>query len=127
MQGRVGNFAAGRTTAGLVWGGPSAPANAQNYPAKPVRVVVGLAPGGGTDIIARMVGQRLGASINQQVVIDNRPGAGGIVAGELTAHATADVYTMLMMWSSFPIQRRLKNALPYDTLADFTGVARLAA
>ena len=97
------------------------------YPAKPVRFVVGFPPGGGNDTIARMVGQKLSERIGQAIVIDNRPGAGGIVAGELTAHAPADGYTILMMSSSLTIQRLLKHDLPYDPIADFAGVARLAA
>jgi tripartite-type tricarboxylate transporter receptor subunit TctC len=117
----------------LALGGTLPPAAAQHrgdvnaYPAKPVRFVVGFPPGGGNDTIARMVGQKLSARIGQAIVIDNRPGAGGIVAGELTAHAPADGYTILMMSSSLTIQRLLKHDLPYDPIADFAGVARLAA
>jgi tripartite-type tricarboxylate transporter receptor subunit TctC len=101
--------------------------NVHAYPAKAVRFVVGFPPGGGNDTIARMVGQKLSARIGQAIVIDNRPGAGGIVAGELTAHAPADGYTILMMSSSLTIQRLIKHDLPYDPIADFAGVARLAA
>ena len=101
--------------------------DANSYPVKPIRFVVGFPPGGGNDTIARMVGQKLAERMGQAIVIDNRPGAGGIVAGELTAHAPADGYTILMMSSSLTIQRLLKGDLPYDPLADFAGVARLAA
>lgn len=117
----------------LALGGAVPHAAAQNrsdvtgYPAKPVRFVVGFPPGGGNDTIARMVGQKLSERIGQAIVIDNRPGAGGIVAGELTAHAPADGYTMLMMSSSLTIQRLLKHDLPYDPIGAFAGVARLAA
>ena len=97
------------------------------YPAKAVRFVVGFPPGGGNDTIARMMGLKLAEHFGQAIVIDNRPGAGGIVAGELTAHAPADGYTILMMSSSLTIQRLLKTDLPYDPLTDFAGVARLAA
>jgi tripartite-type tricarboxylate transporter receptor subunit TctC len=100
---------------------------ANAFPAKSIRFVVGFPPGGGNDTIARMVGQKLAGNLGHAVVIDNRPGAGGIVAGELTAHAPADGYTMLMMSSSLTIQGILKKDLPYDPLKNFAGVARLAA
>ena len=74
-----------------------APAAAQNYPVKPVRFLVGFAPGGGTDIMARAVAQKLTEVLGQQVVVENRPGANGNIAGEAVARAPADGYTILMI------------------------------
>jgi len=71
------------------------PAMAQNFPVKPLRIVVGLAPGGGTDIIARMVGQRLSTATGQQIIIDNRAGASGNIAAEIVAKSPADGYTLI--------------------------------
>lgn len=81
--------------AALVWAGPS---SAQQYPTKPIRFIVGVPPGGAADFTARIVGQRLTESLNQNVVVENRGGAGGTIASEITAKATPDGYTLL--WSS---------------------------
>ncbi len=127
MERRFTNFAAGLAAAALIWGVQSSPASAQNYPAKPVRIVVGLAPGGGTDIIARMVGQRLGASINQQVVIDNRPGASGNIAAEIVARSPADGYTLIVVTASHVINPSLYSKMSYDPIKDFAGITQLTA
>ena len=100
---------------------------AQRYPARPIRFVVGFAPGGGNDILARAVGQKLSEALATTVVIDNRPGAGGNLGAEMVARAQPDGHTILMMSSSHPIQGLLKRALPYDPIADFTPVALLAS
>src|ERR1051326_5042345 len=71
-------------------------AHAQNYPAKPIRIVVGVPPGGATDIVARLVGQKIGEQVGQPVVIDNRGGAGGNIGAELVAKSPPDGYTLLM-------------------------------
>src|SRR5215210_9087287 len=68
----------------------------QTYPAKPVRMMVGLAPGGGNDTMARLIGQKLSQTLKQQFVVDNRPGASGIIAGELVAKSPPDGYTLLL-------------------------------
>ncbi len=94
-----------------------------DYPAKPIRVIVGFPPGGGNDEIARIVGPKLAEKSGRAVVIDNRPGAGGNLAAELTANAPADGYTILVISSSHPIQGLLKKNLPYDPVRDFAGVA----
>ncbi len=96
-----------------------------DYPAKPIRVIVGFPPGGGNDEIARIVGPRLAEKSGRAVVIDNRPGAGGNLAADLTAKAPADGYTVLVISSSHPIQGLLKKNLPYDPVRDFAGVAEL--
>lgn len=103
------------------------PAIAQNFPAKPLRIVVGLAPGGGTDIVSRMVGQRLSAAINQQVVIDNRPGASGNIAAEIVAKAPPDGYTLLAVTASHVINPSLYSKMSYDPIKDFTGITQLTA
>jgi tripartite-type tricarboxylate transporter receptor subunit TctC len=104
----------------------AAQAYAESYPARPIRFIVGFAPGGGNDILARMVGQKLTEQFGQSVVIDNRPGAGGNVGAELVSRALPDGYTILMMSSSHPIQGLLKRGLTYDPIRDFTPVAQLA-
>jgi tripartite-type tricarboxylate transporter receptor subunit TctC len=96
-----------------------------DYPAKPIRVIVGFPPGGGNDEIARIVGPKLAEKSGRAVVIDNRPGAGGNLAAELTAKAPADGYTILVISSSHPIQGLLKKNLPYDPVRHFAGVAEL--
>ncbi len=102
-----------------------AAAPAADYPAKPIRMLVGFPPGGGNDEIARLVGPKLADKTGRAVVIDNRPGAGGNLAAELTAKAPADGYTILVISSSHPIQGLLKKNLPYDPVRDFAGVAEL--
>ena len=104
-----------------------APAAAQNFPAKPVRFVVGLAPGGGTDIVARMVGQKLSQNINQQVIVDNRPGASGNIAAELVARGAPDGYTLLVTTASHVINPALYKKLNYDPIKDFAPVTQLTA
>jgi tripartite-type tricarboxylate transporter receptor subunit TctC len=104
----------------------AATAAAPAFPARPIRFVVGFAPGGGNDLLARIVGQKVSERLGQQVVIDNRPGAGGNLGAELAARSTPDGHTILMMSSSHPIQGLLKHRLPYDPIADFAPISRLA-
>jgi len=77
----------------------AAPVLAQSFPAKPLRFVVGLAPGGGTDIVARMVGQKLSQVVNQQVLVENRPGANFMIGTEYVTKAEPDGYTLLLVSS----------------------------
>jgi tripartite-type tricarboxylate transporter receptor subunit TctC len=97
-------------------------AGAQQYPTKPIRLIVAFPPGGSTDIIARVIGQKLGERLGQQVVIDNRGGAGGTIGTELTAKAPADGYTMLINNISLAVNATLYPKLPYDTLKDLAPV-----
>src|SRR4051812_45298299 len=76
---------------------PPLPLYAANYPSKPIRILVPFVPGGATDILARLVGQNLTAAWDQQVVIDNRPGANGVLATDMTAKATPDGHTLLFV------------------------------
>jgi tripartite-type tricarboxylate transporter receptor subunit TctC len=104
----------------------AAAALAQSYPMRPVRIVVPLAPGGGTDNLTRIMAPRLTEVLGQQVVVDNRPGAGGQIGTEHVAKAAADGYTILNVESSFTSNPSLFSRLPYDTLRDFAPVALLA-
>ena len=102
----------------------SATAVAQDYPAKPIRFVVPYAPGGNTDILSRLIGQRLSAAWGQQVIIDNRPGAAGTVGAELVARAPADGYTLIMgSFGNIIVANSLYKKLKYDPLKDFASIA----
>jgi tripartite-type tricarboxylate transporter receptor subunit TctC len=95
---------------------------AQSYPARVIRLVVPSAPGGGTDLSARVIAPKLSERLGQQVVVDNRPGAGSVIGNEIVAHAAADGYTLLMGISTLAILPSVVTKLPYDTLKDFTPV-----
>ncbi|MEO7728063.1 MAG: tripartite tricarboxylate transporter substrate binding protein [Burkholderiales bacterium] len=99
----------------------------QAYPSKPVRIIVGYTPGGGTDLLGRIVGKKLGELWGQQVVVDNRPGAGGNIATDLVAKAPPDGYTLLIAPSTHAIVPNLYSKLPFDTLKDFTFITLIAA
>jgi len=101
-------------------------AHAQPYPAKPIRMIVGFAPGGGTDVTARSIVQPLSEGLGQRVVIDNRPGANGVVGTELTAKAAPDGYTILMVNSGHTVNPGMYRKLPYDTLRDFAPITLVA-
>src|SRR6476661_4470797 len=98
----------------------------QDYPVKPIRLLVGVAPAGATDILARAVGGKLSENLRQQVIIDNRPGANHIIAGELTAKAAPDGYTMQMVPEGFVINASMYTKLPFDPLRDFSAIAIVA-
>lgn len=102
-----------------------APVSAQAWPTKPIRLVVGFAPGGVADVTARVVAQKLADQLGQQVVVDNRPGAGGIVAAEAVAKAVPDGYTLLLMSNGNAVSASLFKSLPFDTIADFAPVSTL--
>jgi len=97
-------------------------AAAQPYPARPIRLVVPFTAGGGTDISARLVGQKLTERLATSVVIDNRTGAGGMVGTEIAARAAPDGYTLVLVSSSHAINPGLHRRLPYDTVRDFAPV-----
>jgi tripartite-type tricarboxylate transporter receptor subunit TctC len=102
-------------------------ASAQNYPNKPIRLVVPFPAAGTTDILAREVGQRLTVVLGQPVVIDNRPGAAGNIGSDIVAKSAADGYTLLMCTvSSHAINPGLYSKLPYDHIKDFAPVALVA-
>lgn len=99
---------------------------AQAFPSKPLKIVVPNAAGGAADITARTVGQKMSAGLGQSVVIDNKPGAGGVVAGELVARAEPDGHTLLLVSSGTAVSAALFKSLPFDTQADFAPVSMLA-
>jgi tripartite-type tricarboxylate transporter receptor subunit TctC len=98
----------------------------QDWPAKPIRFIVGVAPGGATDILARTIGNRMSESLRQQVIVDNRPGANHIIGGELTAKSPRDGYTIQMIPEGFVINASVYAKLPFDPLKDFTPIAIVA-
>ncbi len=97
----------------------------QNYPSKPIRFIVPFTPGGTSDILARMITQKMSENWGQSVVIENRTGAGGTIGTGLVAKATPDGYTLLISSAAFTISAALHTNLPYDSLKDFAGVTRL--
>lgn len=101
-------------------------AMAAAYPARPVRIVVPNAPGGAADITARTVGEHLARTLGQPVVIENKPGAGGVVAGQAVASAAPDGHTVLLISSGTAVSQALFKSLPFDALKAFTPVATLA-
>ena len=99
---------------------------AQEYPNKPIRMLVGYAPGGGSDIIARLIAHNLQAKLGQPVVVENRPGAGGNIATDFVAKARPDGYTLLMSPNTVTMAPALFAKLPFDVAKDFAGVAIIA-
>ena len=100
---------------------------AQSYPGKPIRVVVGFPAGGPTDVVARLVGQKLSEALGQAVLIDNRPGAGGVLAGEVVAKSAPDGYTLLMgTIGGLTVSQSLQK-MPYQTLRDFAPITQVVA
>jgi tripartite-type tricarboxylate transporter receptor subunit TctC len=97
-----------------------------DFPSRPVRIVVGFTPGGGPDITARHIAQRLGETLKQPVIVENKPGAGGTVAAALVARAPADGYTLLSVSSAHAAAAAIYSKLPYDTLKDLAGVTQSA-
>lgn len=102
-------------------------ATAQSYPAKPVRILVGFAAGGGTDTAARMVAQKLSESLGQPFVVENRAGSGGIIATEAVAKATPDGHTLLVMAAADSIQPAMRAKLNYVLPKDFSPVSLIAS
>ncbi len=100
-----------------------ATAMAQAYPSKPVRIVVGFAPGGGVDINARLLSPRLGEFLGQSVIVENKPGAGTNIANDFVAKAAPDGYTVLMNTAAVAINMSLYKNVPFDTVRDFAAVS----
>jgi len=100
-------------------------AHAQEYPTRPIRVIVPQSAGGSTDLVARAVGQRISDALGQPVVVDNRPGAGSINGTDIAAKATPDGYTLLVVAASFTITPNIRRKVPYDIVRDFTPVSQL--
>ncbi len=105
----------------------AASATAQNYPARPVRLIVPSSPGGGTDISARIIAPKLSEYLGQQVVVENRPGAGTMIGGEAAARSAPDGYTLLMGISTLAINPAIYRKVPYDALKDFAPISQAVA
>ena len=100
-------------------------AQAQPYPTKPIRFVVPSSAGGTQDALARLVGGKLGEVFKQSVVVENRPGAGGVIGASVVAKAAADGYTYLLGGPGFAVNAGVRENLPYDPIKDFRGVAQI--
>src|SRR5215831_792885 len=100
---------------------------ADDYPNRPVRIVVPYPPGGGTDIVARILGEKLQARLGRPIVIDNRGGAGGVVGTGFAAKAVADGYTLLLVPTSHVINPSIHAHLSYDTVKDFAPISTVAS
>ena len=100
---------------------------AQDYPRKPIRLITPAAQGGTTDLLARIFGQRLSEVFGQQVLVDNRASAAGVIAGEMTAQAAPDGYTLLLAYHQHTINAALNSKLPYHPVNDFTPITQLTS
>ena len=110
---------------GLSVSAAAATATAEVYPERPIRILVGFAPGGGTDTTARAIGQRLAAALGQPVVVDNRPGAAGNIAADIVAKSDPDGYTLLMgTIAALAINPTLFGNLPFDPVRDFAPITQ---
>jgi tripartite-type tricarboxylate transporter receptor subunit TctC len=109
--------------AGLIF---AASAFGQSYPNHPVRMVIPLSPGGTTDVPGRIVAQKLSETLGQQFFVENRAGAGGTIGSDFVAKSRPDGYTLLLTASPFVISPHVYKSMPYDALADFTPVIRIA-
>src|SRR5215472_80159 len=105
----------------------SSAAAAQSFPTRPVHLVVPFAAGGAVDTVARALGQKLGESWKQPVIVDNRPGAGGNIAADSVAKASGDGYTLLITTQGFAISPGLYGKLPFDATRDFAPVTQLTS
>jgi tripartite-type tricarboxylate transporter receptor subunit TctC len=101
-------------------------AGQQDYPAKPIRIVVGVAPGGATDILARAIGTKMSENLRQQVIVENRPGANHVIGGQFTQKSAPDGYTLQVIPEGWVINASMHSKLPFDPVRDFTPVAILA-
>lgn len=114
----------------IVWGSTApavaAPSDAGNYPAKPVHMVVPSSAGGGTDILARLVADNLGKAIGQPIVVENKPGASGVIGTTTVAKAQPDGYTILFTWTGLIQSTVQKTQLPYDVFTDLVPVSEVA-
>src|SRR5664279_5324080 len=99
---------------------------ADDYPSRPIKILVGASPGGTTDTMARTIAQPLSASLGQPVLVENKPGAGGNIAAATVANATPDGYTLLVSFTSHTINATLYPQLPFDPVADFTAISKIA-
>jgi tripartite-type tricarboxylate transporter receptor subunit TctC len=121
LAGVCAGFAALATTSAFAQEDPA------KYPTRPIHIIVGFTAGGGNDIIARVFGQKLSESLGQPVVIENKPGAGAIVATEYVAKSAPDGYTLLVGASGMAVNPAVYAKLPYDSVRDFVAISELAS
>jgi tripartite-type tricarboxylate transporter receptor subunit TctC len=121
------NLSATRALTGLMLCASLTAAHAQTYPSKPVRIVVGFPPGGATDVVARTISQKLGETLGQPVIVDNRAGAASNIGAELVATAPKDGHTLFLGTVSTSINPSLYKKLAYDPLRDFAPVSQVTA
>src|SRR5687767_16001506 len=118
-----------RAAAGLLMAGLTAAAwsaEAQDYPSRPIRLIVPQSAGGSTDLIARLLAQKMGDALGQSIVVDNRPGAGSVNGTDMAAKAAPDGYTLLTVAASFTITPALHKKLPFDSVRDFAPISQVA-
>jgi tripartite-type tricarboxylate transporter receptor subunit TctC len=101
--------------------------DASKYPSRTIRIIVGFAAGGGNDVIARVYAQKLSEDLGQPVIVENKPGAGAILAAEYVSKAAADGYTLLVGATGMAINQSLYTKLPYDSVRDFVAISELAS
>src|SRR3979409_2564816 len=103
------------------------PAQAQDYPSRPIRIVLPFSPGGGTDLLARLLSKRFYEVFGQTATVDNRPGAGGNLGADIVAKSAPDGYTLLMSPASLAVNVTLYTKLPYDLRRDFIPITQVAS
>ena len=99
----------------------------QPYPSKPVKLVTPFPPGGSADVIARLAAERLSEGLGQPVIVDNRPGAGGVIGNEFVSKQPADGHTLLLITGAYPVQAAMLKSLPFDPLRDIAMVSMLTS
>ncbi len=104
-----------------------APLHAQDYPSRPIRIILPFSPGGGTDLLARLLAQRFQASMGQPVTVDNRAGAGGNIGADLTAKSAPDGYTLMLSTASLAVNVTLYPKLPYDARRDLIAITQIVS
>jgi len=109
----------------ITWATPTAPAWAQHYPDHPIKLIVPVPPGGGVDILARAIGQKMSVSMGVPVVVDNRAGASAAIGTEVLAKSRPDGYTIMMGYSAHATNPIFNPGLPYDTKRDFSAIAHV--
>src|SRR3954447_12853620 len=102
------------------------PAQAQDWPNRPIRIMVGFGPGGGTDVVTRIISEPLADVLSQRIVVENKPGAGGTIAGDIIAKGSKDGYDALMISAGHTVSAVMIKAQNYDAVKDFTPVGVVA-
>jgi len=110
----------------LAWGQTSSTVQGQAYPARPIRLIIPLPPGGGADFIGRVIAQQLSDQVGRPVIVDNRGGASGAIAGEIAARAAPDGYTLFLAYAASHGINPALGKVPYDPLKDFTAITYMA-